>query len=126
MPDPIDTQDLRATPFGVTCIGVDWTDPDKIRGPPADLSFFVIINGSSSDPLTVNVNKSNAILLHDYTTVVPGDTYDIEVNLSTYVHVHVAHTCSHKFCDGPVYNQCYVYTFLHSLRWSVGEGYIIL
>ena len=86
MPDPIDTQDLRATPFGVTCIGVNWTDPDniEIRGPPADLSFFVIINGSSSGPLTVDVGKSNAILLHDYTTVEPGDTYDIEVNLSTY------------------------------------------
>ena len=105
MPDPIDTQDFSATPFGVTCIGVDWTDPDTIRGPPADLSFFVIINGSSSGPLTVNVSKSNAILLHDYTEVEPGNTYDIEVNSSTYV----AHTCSHKsLCDGPVYNIIHV------------------
>ena len=82
MPDPIDTQDLRATLFGVTCIGVDWTDPNniEIRGPPANLSFFVTINGSSSDPLTVNVGDRNAILLHDYTAVEPGDTYDIEVN----------------------------------------------
>ena len=80
MPDPIETQDFRATPFGVTCIGVDWTASDKIRGPMNDLSFFVTINGSSSDPLTVNVSKSNAVLLHDYTTVKPGNTYDIEVN----------------------------------------------
>ena len=109
MPDPIDTQDFRATPFGVTCIGVDWTDPEnnKIRGPPADLSFFLIINGSSSDPLTVNVGKSNAILLHDYTAVEPGNTYDIEVNLSTYV--HVAHTFSYKSsCDCCVYNTLHV------------------
>ena len=90
MPDPIDTQNLRATPFGVTCIKVNWTDPDNIRGPKEDLALFVIINGSSSDPLTVNVSKSNATLLHDYTAVEPGDTYDIEVNLSTYVaHTHV-------------------------------------
>ena len=107
MPGPIDTQDFSATPFGVICIGVIWTDPDniQIRGPPADLSFFVIINGSSSDPFTVNVSKSKAILLHDYTTVEPGDIYDIEVNLSTYMYVHVAHTFSYKSsCDCCVYN----------------------
>ena len=103
MPDPIDTQDLRATPFGITCIGVDWTDPDniEIRGPPADLSFFVTINGSSSDPLTVNVGERNATLLHDYTAVKPGDTYDIEVN--THVpciqHIHA----------------CYIYVYCKAL-----------
>ena len=119
MPDPIDTQDFSATPFGVICIGVDWTDPNniEIRGPPTDLSFFVIINGSSSDPLTVNVGKNYEILLHDYTTVEPGDIYDIEVNLSTYMYVHVAHTFSYKSsCD------CCVYNTVHVLMRDEKEG----
>ena len=92
VPDPV--TDIISTPFGVTCIGIQWTPPDNNRGPDDNLTYFVVVNGTSSSEVVVfNTNASDGIELNSFITLVPTESYVIEVRfISTYVHT-CACTC---------------------------------
>ena len=72
-----DVDEVYAIPFGVTCIGINWTDPVFLNSRGDSLSFFVgVTETSSGNNFTVNNGENNEKI---FMNLRPEELYDFEV-----------------------------------------------
>ena len=71
---------LTAEPFGVTCIEVSWSGPERelLRGPEEDRIYYITIIGRGSSFDYFNTNSNSVLFLN----ATPGELYDIEVYIN--------------------------------------------
>lgn len=101
VPDAVD--EISAIPFGITCIGINWTAPASLDSRGATTSFFVVVTDISGSDTTNNGESNEKLFMN----LSPGVEYEFKVRkivhvlermcFYLYLHVYVSTTCNYTY-----------------------------
>ena len=111
VPDAVD--EILPIPFGITCIGINWTAPASLDSRGDTTSFFVVVTDMSSSNTTNNGDNNEKIFMD----LAPGVGYDFKVRKNCtctcmcfylYFHVYVSTTynADHRGMKEPQRSSC--------------------